>query len=69
MLRLQHLLLEVLAVAQLVLLDREAQPVVVVMGHAELVWPTYVVARLHHNCLAAVLIVGGGPMRARVKRI
>ena len=70
LLRLQHLLLEVLAVAQLVLLDREAQPVIVVVRHAELVaWPAHVMARLHHDRLASVLVVRGGPVRARMQRI
>lgn len=49
---------------QLVLLDGEAQPIVVVVGHGELVWPTDMVARLHHDGLTAVLIVGCGAVRA-----
>ncbi len=43
MLRLEHLVLEVLAVAHVVLLDREAQPVVVVVTHRHLVWHAAVV--------------------------
>ena len=46
---------------QLVLLDGEAQPIVVVVGHGELVW---MVARLHHDRLTAVLIVGCWAVRA-----
>ena len=37
MLRLEHLLLEVLTVAQLVLLDREAKTSVVIVTHSHLV--------------------------------
>jgi len=71
LLRLEHLLLEVLAVTQLVLLDREAQSVVVVVAHGQLVAivvgrPAHIMARLEHDGLAAILIVGSGTVRARM---
>ena len=61
-----------LTVAQLVLLDREAQPIVVVVGHGELAGTgtaADMVTRLHHDRLAPVLIVRRGPVRVRMQRI
>ena len=71
MLRLKHLLLEVLTMAQLVLLDGEAEPVVVVVGHGELTGATAsdMVTRLHHNRLASILIMRCRSVRVRVQRI
>ena len=59
LLRLKHLLLEVLTMTQLVLLDGEAEPIVVVVGHRELAGTTAadMVTRLHHYRLAPILIV------------
>lgn len=53
-LRLEHLLLKVLRVAQLVLLDRNPEPVVIIMTHGHGVW---LVARGHHDRLTAILVV------------
>ena len=57
LLGLKHLLLEVLTVAQLVLLDRQAQSIVVVMAHGELIGCAHVMARLHHDCLTSILVM------------
>lgn len=43
--------------AQLVLLDREAEAVVVVVAHRQLVRAADMMARLDHDGLAAILIV------------
>lgn len=59
-LRLEHLLLEVLAVPQLILLDAEAHSRVVIVAHGHLVGH---VGRLHHNSVVAIRVMGARPMR------
>lgn len=52
---LQHLLLEVLAVPQVVLLDTQSEPLVVIVAHRHLI--RVVVVPSDHYCLTAILVV------------
>ena len=67
-LRLEHLLLEVLTVAHLVLLDGEAKTSVVIVAHGHLIRLAVSAAR-DHDRLATVLVVASWSVRVRVKRI
>ncbi len=59
MLRLKHLLLEVLAMPKLILLNRKTKAWVMVIAHGHLVMVTYgtMASTGNHDCLAAILIV------------
>lgn len=58
-LRLKHLLLEVLAMPELILLNRKTKAWVMVIAHGHLMMVTYgtMASTGNHDCLAAILIV------------